>query len=283
MEKRKLTAGRVLLWIGLFLGGYLLCLYAVPRLATSGRTTSLKVYIALGFIADDASSSEGAVRIAAVLDRLNLQGIPVRAFWLVTESALPDASAAIKGRIDVSGDGEMDRLAYVFGGYFYYFGSFGHFIKSDALPELYVPVMVTYLTNVPPFIALPVYKTSALFARVSLAEWAKEVHRLQLTGLITNDVILAILSEADDPLWEGFGGRKLPGNSGLERMVTDAAQANYVEFATPVQFLETHSAAGRTIPSVDIPHGAFFIDTVPGDYSKGGVRLFLKNIESFFD
>ena len=109
---------------------------------------------------------------------------------------------------------------------------------------------------------IPTYNVGDLIENVSLTKWARDIHRMQLEGTVKGDVLLFINFDADDSYWNGYTLpvylKWLPNTGGLSRLIDEADAADYIEFTTLGEYLNTHK------PKKEIFFGQ---DTADGTYN----------------
>ncbi|MCG8638041.1 MAG: hypothetical protein MI863_29720, partial [Desulfobacterales bacterium] len=109
---------------------------------------------------------------------------------------------------------------------------------------------------------IPTYNIGDLVENVSLGLWVRRLHRLQRQGVIRRDVLVFINFDADSEYWTGTGRLKwplnrLPNTGGLEGLVNEVKDLNYVRFTTVNDYLADHGPAGSVTFSQDTADGSF--------------------------
>lgn len=89
----------------------------------------------------------------------------------------------------------------------------------------------------------------------------KDLHKKQESGEIDNDLFIFINMDADAIFWESLNlplvGSRIPNTDGINGLVREVADLDYVVFDTPGGYLETHSPVGTVSFTQDTADGNF--------------------------
>lgn len=134
-------------------------------------------------------------------------------------------------------------------------------IISPLTPEqAYNPL--TYRYQKDEITILPMYSPADLWDAGGIRKLVTALHEKQVNGEIKRDVFLFINIDADSVLWGPFllpkGIRRhIPGANGLEGMITDIADLDYVVFTTPGRYLRMHKPVAEISFGEDVADGNF--------------------------
>nr|WP_319494158.1 hypothetical protein [uncultured Desulfobacter sp.] len=111
-------------------------------------------------------------------------------------------------------------------------------------------------------LVIPTYNIGDLVENVSLGQWVRNLHQMQDQGEIRRDVLVYINFDADSEFWTGANRLKwplnqLPNTRGLEGLIKEVADLNYVRFTTVNDYLADHDPAGTVSFSQDTADGSF--------------------------
>nr|WP_319395636.1 hypothetical protein [uncultured Desulfobacter sp.] len=111
-------------------------------------------------------------------------------------------------------------------------------------------------------LVIPTYNIGDLVENVSLGQWVRNLHRMQHQGEIRRDVLVFINFDADSEFWTGADRLKwplnrLPNTRGLEGLIKEVQDLNYVRFTTVNDYLADHGPAGTVSFSQDTADGSF--------------------------
>jgi hypothetical protein len=108
---------------------------------------------------------------------------------------------------------------------------------------------------------IPAYNVGDLIENVSLTKWARDVHRMQLTGKVKGDVLIFVNFDADDTYWDGYDLpiylSWLPNTGGIGQLIDEADGLDYVEFTTLSEYLKNHKAKKEISFGQDTADGNF--------------------------
>jgi hypothetical protein len=141
------------------------------------------------------------------------------------------------------------------------FNGFSNFIPPLAFPERYNPLTLTYPGIDETMTLMPCYNTGDLADHLTLRRWVKGIRRKQLAFENPLDLLLLIDMDADDEFWVGFDFPVLKGRfstiSGLNGLVENVADLEYIEFTTPCRYLQNHSPLRSISIGQDTADGSF--------------------------
>ena len=111
-------------------------------------------------------------------------------------------------------------------------------------------------------LVIPTYNIGDLVENVSLGQWVRNLHQMQDQGEIRRDVLVFINFDADSEFWTGADQLKwplnqLPNTQGLEGVIKEVKDLNYVRFTTVNDYLASHGPAGAVSFSQDTADGSF--------------------------
>jgi hypothetical protein len=108
---------------------------------------------------------------------------------------------------------------------------------------------------------IPAYMIGDLIENVSLRSMAEDLHDEQLRGNIKKDVLIFINFDADDPYWYGYDLPAhlawLPNTGGLEALINEVTDLDYVRFTNLAKYLEGHPPTDRISFTQDLADGNF--------------------------
>ncbi|MBR3150311.1 MAG: hypothetical protein IKF64_09075 [Eubacterium sp.] len=109
---------------------------------------------------------------------------------------------------------------------------------------------------------LPTYNNSDVCDAGCLRAWAKELHKKQLDGEINHDVFIFVNMDADSPFWEPMPvpiiKGKIANSNGIEGLVREVADLDFVVYDTPGGYIKNHEPLGE----IDFTH-----DTADGNFT----------------
>lgn len=121
---------------------------------------------------------------------------------------------------------------------------------------------ITYTYNGESMTIIPTYNNSDICDAGCLRAWVKELHLKQVSGEIKNDLFLFINMDADAIFWETLNipviQGKIANTDGINGLVREVADLDYVVFDTPGGYLKNHKPVG---------HIAFTQDTADGNFT----------------
>lgn len=108
---------------------------------------------------------------------------------------------------------------------------------------------------------IPTYNIGDLVENVSLRRWAQELNREQRRGNIDSDVLIFINFDADDNFWYGLTLpdylKSLPNTGGLDQLIHDVKDLEFVEFTTLKEYMKDHKPVGEVEFGQDTADGSF--------------------------
>ncbi|GAB4490431.1 MAG: hypothetical protein Fur0016_28550 [Anaerolineales bacterium] len=141
------------------------------------------------------------------------------------------------------------------------FNGFSNFIPPLSLSERYNPLTLAYPGIEQTMSLLPCYNTGDLADHLTLRRWVKQMRRAQLKLGEPQDLLLLIDMDADDEFWFGFDIPLLKGRfstaSGLQGLVENVADLDYVRFTTPGRYLDSHPPRKTIVIGQDTADGSF--------------------------
>ncbi len=109
---------------------------------------------------------------------------------------------------------------------------------------------------------LPTYNNSDVCDAGCLRAWVKDLHQKQVDGEINHDVFVFINMDADSPFWEPMPvpiiKGKIANSNGIEGLVREISDLDYVVYDTPGGYIRTHEPLG----DIDFTH-----DTADGNFT----------------
>ncbi len=108
---------------------------------------------------------------------------------------------------------------------------------------------------------LPTYNNSDVCDAGCLRAWVKELHAKQESGEINSDMFIFVNMDADSPFWEPMNipliKGKVANSDGINGLVREVADLDFVEFNTPGGYLKDHEAIGAIHFKQDTADGNF--------------------------
>lgn len=121
------------------------------------------------------------------------------------------------------------------------FDAFRTLIPLLTEEEAYNPLWYCYRDE--KITLIPAISHSDLVDYGCLGSLVKRLHKKQRNGEIKHDVLIFINMDADALLWYGlnlpFPFNKLPNTGGLEGMIREVSDLDYVVFDTPYNYLKS--------------------------------------------
>ncbi|TAL36198.1 MAG: hypothetical protein EPN93_08825 [Spirochaetes bacterium] len=141
------------------------------------------------------------------------------------------------------------------------FDAFRVFERELTLEEAHNPLMYRNRETKEELLVIPAYNHGDLAENISIKKWVRDLHREQLRGNITRDVLICINADADDSYWYGYKLPSylswLPNTGGLSQLIDDAAGMDYVRFTSIDEYVKTHEPAGEISFGQDAADGSF--------------------------
>ena len=121
---------------------------------------------------------------------------------------------------------------------------------------------LTYTYKGESMVIVPTYNNSDACDAGCLRAWVKDLHAKQLSGEITHDLFIFINMDADAIFWESLNipviGNRIANTDGINGLVREVADLDYVVFDTVGGYLENHKPLGN----IDFTH-----DTADGNFT----------------
>lgn len=109
---------------------------------------------------------------------------------------------------------------------------------------------------------VPTYSNSDVCDAGCLRAWVKELHAKQVSGEINNDLFVFINMDADAIFWESLNlpvvGNRIANTDGINGLVREIADLDYIVFDTVGGYLKEHKPLGN----IDFTH-----DTADGNFT----------------
>lgn len=109
---------------------------------------------------------------------------------------------------------------------------------------------------------VPTYNNSDICDAGCLRAWVKELHEKQLSGEIKNDLLIFVNMDADAIFWESLDlpvvGNRIANTDGINGLVREIADLDFVVFDTVGGYLKNHKPLGN----IDFTH-----DTADGNFT----------------
>lgn len=120
---------------------------------------------------------------------------------------------------------------------------------------------VTYSYKGESMTILPTYNNSDICDAGCLRAWVKELHAKQISGEINEDMFIFVNMDADAIFWETIElpliKGKIANTDGINGLVCEVADLDFVEFNTPSGYLKNHKAIGKIEFTQDTADGNF--------------------------
>lgn len=108
---------------------------------------------------------------------------------------------------------------------------------------------------------IPTYSNADICDAGCLRAWVKDLHKKQLSGEIKRDLFIFVNMDADAIFWESLDlpviGNRLANTDGINGLVREVADLDYVVFNTPGGYLKNHESAGKICFTQDTADGNF--------------------------
>ncbi len=120
---------------------------------------------------------------------------------------------------------------------------------------------VTYTYKGESMTIIPTYSNSDVCDAGCLRGWVKELHAKQESGEINRDMFIFINMDADSVFWEPmnlpFLKGKIANTDGINGLVREIADLDFIEFNTPGGYIKDHEAVGEINFTHDTADGNF--------------------------
>ena len=108
---------------------------------------------------------------------------------------------------------------------------------------------------------IPTYSNADVCDAGCLRAWVKDLHQKQISGEIKRDLFIFINMDADAVFWESMKlpvvGSRIANTDGINGLVREVADLDYVEFDTPGGYLKSHGPVGTVRFTQDTADGNF--------------------------
>lgn len=108
---------------------------------------------------------------------------------------------------------------------------------------------------------IPTYSNSDVCDAGCLRAWVKELHKKQESGEINNDLFIFINMDADGIFWESLDlpliGSRIANTDGINGLVREIADLDYIVYDTPGGYLKNHKPLGSIDFTQDTADGNF--------------------------
>ncbi len=141
------------------------------------------------------------------------------------------------------------------------FDTFRVFSRELSRKEAHNPLYYVNKDTKEKMVVIPTYNIGDLVENVSLRRWVQELNREQRRGNIDSDVLLFINFDADDNFWYGLALpdylKSLPNTGGLDQLIGDIQDLDFVKFTTLKEYMATHKPVGEVEFGQDTADGSF--------------------------
>ncbi|MCR4563206.1 MAG: hypothetical protein K5755_01035 [Clostridiales bacterium] len=108
---------------------------------------------------------------------------------------------------------------------------------------------------------IPTYSNADICDAGCLRAWVKDLRKEQESGAIKNDLFIFVNMDADAIFWESLNipviGNRIANTDGINGLVREVADLDYVVFDTPGGYLKTHNPVGKISFTQDTADGNF--------------------------
>ena len=141
------------------------------------------------------------------------------------------------------------------------FDAFRVFSRPLSMTEAHNPIEYRNPDSGESMTIIPTYNIGDLVENVSLSLWVQRLRRLQNSGEINQDVLIYINYDADSEFWSGIDLSWplgwLPNTGGLEGLIKEIENKDYVRFTTLQGYLKGHPPVGTVYFGQDTADGSF--------------------------
>lgn len=120
---------------------------------------------------------------------------------------------------------------------------------------------LTYTYNGESMTIIPTYNNSDVCDAGCLRSWVKELHQKQIDGEINRDLFIFVNMDADAIFWESMNipvvGSRLANTDGINGLVREVADLDFVKFDTPGGYIKNHENVGTIDFTQDTADGNF--------------------------
>ena len=139
------------------------------------------------------------------------------------------------------------------------FDSFKTIVPKLSDEEAFNPLTYSYKDE--SITVIPTYSNADVCDAGCLRAWVKSLHAKQESGEINNDLFIFINMDADAVFWESLElpliGSRLANTDGINGLVKEIADLDYIVFDTPGGYLKDHAPVGRISFTQDTADGNF--------------------------
>lgn len=108
---------------------------------------------------------------------------------------------------------------------------------------------------------IPTYSNADICDAGCLRAWVKDLRQKQLSGAIKRDLFIFVNMDADAIFWESLNlpiiGNRLANTDGINGLVREVADLDYVVFDTPGGYIQNHEPVGKICFTQDTADGNF--------------------------
>lgn len=147
----------------------------------------------------------------------------------------------------------------------YAFTSFANFVSLLAPEQRYHFTWMRTQDNGPRMILFPCVSAADVVNYVSLEKWMLDLHKLQTSGKVAQDLVIHINFDADADTWLPMvpkGLRWIPNSGGLVEYINAVNKYNWAEFTLPSKYMAAHEPVGEVLIRQDLADGGW-----DGNYS----------------
>jgi hypothetical protein len=141
------------------------------------------------------------------------------------------------------------------------FDAFRVFSRPLSIIEAHNPIVYKNPDSGESMTVIPTYNIGDLVENVSLDHWVRRLRRMQNSGKINQDVLIYINYDADSEFWSGIDLSWplgwLPNTGGLEGLINEVKDKDYVRFTTLNAYLQDHPPVGTVYFGQDTADGSF--------------------------
>lgn len=143
----------------------------------------------------------------------------------------------------------------------YPFTSFSNFVPPLPPAQRYGLTWLRTSPDGPRILLFPSVSLGDVIDFVSLEKWMLELREMQIDGTVDQDMVIHINFDADAESWlplslpAGFGW--LPNTGGLREYIDAVNEYDWAEFATPGEYVASHTPIGEVIVDRDTADGAW--------------------------
>jgi hypothetical protein len=141
------------------------------------------------------------------------------------------------------------------------FDAFRVFSRPLTRAEAFNPLLYHHDGTNEEMIVIPAYNIGDLVENGSLTEMIGRLRKEQIEGRIDRDVLVFIHFDADDQYWTGYDlpwyTSWMPNVGGLDALIDEVKNLDYVRFTTLADYLDSHEPVGRIEFGQDLADGNF--------------------------